>query len=255
MRRDPDDPSKRFLRIGFDPPSKTPGYLVKFGRCALTNDVILGKGWSKIDQCYFDFHPTTGELLLHDISARGNTRLWDLDMTQQIRKNPRQCVVLLDREWIFQIGRAEFDLKPREAQDLEAFTEERLSFIRQPVPEDYEGTYEGTLQQMLTFDLRSARSSVHNTRMNTPFQPEPGNEIRYTKVKRLGGGSQGNVYEVVDMHTGDHYACKVIQPKPIPKLGITTEKEFRVKIEAEVALLSKLHHVSFFILTPSYSLC
>ena len=162
--------------------------------------------------------------------------------------------MLLDREWNFQISRAEFQLKPRKAQDPEAFTEERLSFVHQPVPEEYEGTYEGTLQQMLAFDLRSARSSVYNTRMNTPFQPEPGNEIRYTKMKRLGGGSQGNVYEVVDMHTGDYYACKVIQPKPIPKLGITTEKDFKLKIEAEVALLSKLHHVSFFILSLSCSL-
>jgi hypothetical protein len=255
MRQDPDDPSKRFLRIGFHPPSKTPGYLVKFGRCVSTNDVILRNGWSKIDQCYFDFHPVTGELLLHDVSKRGNTRLQDKHMTEQIRKSPRQCVVLLDRKWDFQIGRAEFHLKPREAQDPEAFTEERLSFVHQPVPEEYEGTYEGTMQQMLDFDLRSVRSSVYNTRMNTPLQPEPGNEIRYTKVKRLGGGSQGNVYEVVDMYTGDHYACKVIQPKPMPKLGITREKDFKLKIEAEVALLSKLHHVSFFILSLSYSLC
>jgi hypothetical protein len=254
MRRDPDDPSKRFLRIGFHPPSKTPGYLVKFGRCVSTNDVILRNGWSKIDQCYFDFHLATGELLLHDVSTRENTQLWGKDRTGQIRKSPRQCVVLLDREWNFQIGRAKFLLKPRKAQDPEALTKERLSFIHQPVPEEYEGTYEGTLQQMLAFDLRSARSSVYNTRMNTPFQPEPGNEIRYTKVKRLGGGSQGNVYEVVDMHTGDHYACKVIQPKPMPKLGITTEKDFKLKIEAEVALLSKLHHVSFFILSLSYCL-
>jgi hypothetical protein len=251
MRRDPDDPSKRLLRFGFHLPSKIPGYLAKFGRCALTNDVILRNGWSKIDQCYFDLHPSTEEVLLHDVSTRGNTQLRDKDMTEQIGKSPLQCVVLLDREWIFQIGRAEFLLKPRKAQDSDAFTKERLSFIHQPVPEEYEGTYEGTLQQMLACDLRSVRSSVYNTRMNTPFQPEPGNEIRYTKVKRLGGGSQGNVYEVVDMHTGDHYACKVIQPKPMPKLGITTEKDFKLKIEAEVALLSKLHHVSFFILSLS----
>ncbi len=69
-RRDPDDPSKRFLRFGFHLPSKIPGYLAKFGRCVLTNDVILGKGWSKMDQCYFDLHPVTGEVLLHDVSTR-----------------------------------------------------------------------------------------------------------------------------------------------------------------------------------------
>ncbi|KAE8440657.1 hypothetical protein EG329_006836 [Mollisiaceae sp. DMI_Dod_QoI] len=49
MKRDPDDPSKQFLRIGFHPPSKTPGFLVKFDRYASTSDVVLGIGWSKID--------------------------------------------------------------------------------------------------------------------------------------------------------------------------------------------------------------
>ncbi|CZR60102.1 uncharacterized protein PAC_09997 [Phialocephala subalpina] len=168
-------------------------------------------------------------------------------MTEQIRKRPRQCVVLLDREWIFRTGRAEFRLKPRETQDLEAFTEERLSFVCHPVPEDYEGTYEGTLEQFLAFDLQSVRSSVYNTRMNTPFQPEPGNEIRHTKVKRLGDGSQGNVNEVVDIHTGDYYACKVIQYKPMAYWKIDTEKAFKMNIEAEVALLMKLRHVGSFI--------
>jgi hypothetical protein len=191
-------------------PSKTPGVILKFGRCVLTNDVILGKGWSKMDQCYFDLHPVTQEVLLHDVSTRQNTQLWDKDGTAQIRKNPRQCVVLLDREWILQMGCAKFLLKPRKAQDPEAFAKERLSFIRQPIPAEYEGTYEGTLQQISAFDLRSVTSRGYNTRMNTPLQPEPGNEIRYTKLKRLGGGSQGNVYKVVDMHISDYYACKVI---------------------------------------------
>jgi hypothetical protein len=38
------------------------------------------------------------------------------------------------------------------------------------------------------------------------------------------------------------------------ELGIIIEKDFKLKIEAKVALLSKLHHVSFFILSLSYSL-
>jgi hypothetical protein len=194
-------------------------------------------------------HPVTQEVLLHDVSTRQNTQLYDINGTAQIRKSPRQCVVLLDQTWTLQMGYAQFLLKPQKAQDPEAFAKERLSFICQPVPEEYEGTYEGTLQQMSAFDLRSVTPSVYNTRMNTPFQPEPGNEIRYTKVKPLGGGSQGNVYEVVDMYTGNHYACKVIQTMEMPKLGITTEKDFKRKIEAEVALLSKLRHVSFSILT------
>jgi hypothetical protein len=56
------------------------------------------------------------------------------------------------------------------------------------------------------------------------------------------------------MYIGDYYAYKVIQPKPMPKLGIIIEKDFKLKIKAKVALLSKLHHVSFFILSLSNSL-
>jgi hypothetical protein len=37
------------------------------------------------------------------------------------------------------------------------------------------------------------------------------------------------------MHTGDHWACKVIRFKPMPKLGIITEKDFKRKVEARVA--------------------
>jgi len=39
----------------------------------------------------------------------------------------------------------------------------------------------------------------------------------------------------------------------MPKLGIITKKDFKLKIKAEVALLSKLYYISFFILTLSYS--
>jgi hypothetical protein len=164
---------------------------------------------------------------------------------------PGQCVVLLDREWIFVIGDAIFLLKPRQVQDPEALRKEKLSFIHQPVPEEFEGTYEETLHQMSAIDMRSP--SVYNTRMNTPFQPELRKVIRYTRLKRLGGGSQGNVYEVVDMKTGDHYACKIIQPKPMPELGINIEKDFRVKVHDQVTLFSKLRHVGIFILSLSYS--
>jgi hypothetical protein len=237
------------LRVGFHIPSKIPGVLVKFGRCDLTNDIILGKKWSKFDQYYFDIHPVTKEVLLHDVSIRQNTQLYNINGTAQIRKSPRQCVVLLDQTWTLKMGCAQFLLKPQKAQDPEVFAKERLSFIRQLVPEEYKGTYEGTLQQMSAFNLRSVIPSVYNTRMNTPFQPEPDNEIRYTKVKPLGGGSQGNIYKVVNIYIGNHYTCKVIEFKPIPKLGITTEKDFKLKIEAEVALLSKLRYISFSILT------
>jgi hypothetical protein len=43
-RVDPNNPSKRFLRVGTDQPSNFPGNLLRFGRNPLSNDVILGEG-------------------------------------------------------------------------------------------------------------------------------------------------------------------------------------------------------------------
>jgi hypothetical protein len=126
-------------------PSKTPKVLIKFGWCVLTNDVILGKGWSKINQCYLNMYLVTQEVLFHNVSTRQNTQLRDKDRIEQIRKSPRQYVVLLDRLWILQIGCAEFLLKPRKPQDPKAFAKERLLFINQPVPEEYKRTYKRTL--------------------------------------------------------------------------------------------------------------
>jgi serine/threonine protein kinase len=146
------------------------------------------------------------------------------------------------------MGRAKFRLVPRKAPsdgDLVAFTEERLSFVRQPVPEVYEGTYEDTLERLSAFDLQSLRSSRHNTRMNTPFQPEPDKEIRYTVVRSLGQGGQGNVYKVVDMYSGDHYACKRLQFQTIPEWEIYNEKAFKKKVHDEVNRIMKLRHVYF----------
>jgi hypothetical protein len=259
FRQNPNDPSKIALTVRFHVPSKVPGYLTKFGRQVSTNDVILPKEFSRTDQLYFDLHPETKEVLLHDISKHQDTQLYDINGVPQMVKIPRQCVVLLDRDWILRIREAIFLLRPRRAQDREAFERARQSFTRQIVPEEYERTYERAdermsrpafrtaLQEMLHLDVASVTSTVPNTRMHSPFEPEPDNKIRYEKVKVLGVGSQGTVFEVVDMYKGDHYACKVIQYKPRPELGIHTETTFKRKIEEEVDLLSKLHHVRLFI--------
>lgn len=60
------------------------------------------------------------------------------------------------------MGRAVLHPKPRATQDPEVFTEERLSFVRQPILNEYEGTYDemynGALQQLRAADLESLRS-------------------------------------------------------------------------------------------------
>ena len=116
----PDDPSKQALRATYDLPSRRKTkqcVLLGIGRDSDNNDIILPKEeWSKQNRCHFELHPRTHELLLHDTSKRKNTSLrYDDGIEQLPNKEPRQCVVLQDRESIFRIGGkggAEFILKP-----------------------------------------------------------------------------------------------------------------------------------------------
>ena len=269
------DPDIPCLRIGLDQQPKTPPHLVRFGRHE-RNDVILNNRFSRNDQCYFDFNKETGELLLHDVSENGDTRLCEqkglVVGLDQLWKRPRQCVVVLapdpyrdpeedpNREWIFTIRSAEFRLIPRrtQGQGEAAFTEERLAFAGQP---DSERTYEKTIQQFITLGLKPdaltttykppsmATYNPHNTRFSTRHQPEENQVIRYTKLGRLGSGGQGEVHKVVDMHTGDHHACKIVAIRTeIPQWGIHSEKDFRARVEREVDLVQQIKHVRSLIL-------
>lgn len=61
----------------------------------------------------------------------------------------------------------------------------------------------------------------------------------------LGAGGQGDVYEAVDINTGEHYACKVVAFKgPIPQWNIKKESEFKRRIRDEVEIVEKASHVS-----------
>jgi hypothetical protein len=79
------DFAQLILRIGLDQKLKNPPYLASFSRRD-HNDVILGKHFSRNDQCYFNFHKETGELLLHDISEKKDTELYDIDYIRNENK-------------------------------------------------------------------------------------------------------------------------------------------------------------------------
>ncbi|KAK3333601.1 kinase-like protein [Cercophora scortea] len=246
--------SEPVLRIGLDQRLKNPPYLARFGRRG-HNDVILNRRFSRNDQCYFDFNKDTGELLLHDLSEKNDTELFDItDRNRlgqaQIWKTPRQCVVVLaydhynkcDRKWIFRMRDAEFLLIPprMQGQDEARCTSEKLAFAGQADPER---TYEGTMQQLMNLGLQSLRSEAlkstympastatfnpHNTRFRTPLEPEEHN---------------GDVHKVVDMYTGAHYACKIVAVRAeVPQWRIHSEKEFRASVETEVDLVKRVDH-------------
>lgn len=282
---DPNIAPVPFLRIGVDQRLKTPPHLARFGRRDC-NDIILNNRFSRNDQCYFDFQKDTGELLLHDISEDAETELYDIDSVAcecpQIWKTPRQCVVLLspdpyappekrDRIWIFRIRLAKFHLIPRRTpgdRSEAAFTEERLAFAGQSDPER---TYEGTMQQLINLGRQSLQSAAlttthkpsstatynpHNTRFKTPLEPEKDEVIRFTKLRRLGKGGQGEVHKVVDMYNGNHYACKILAVKEVPEWGIHSEKDFKARVEMEVNLVKQVQHhvISLFWLSACLTL-
>ncbi|OAA37863.1 protein kinase-like protein [Metarhizium rileyi] len=269
------------LRIGLDQQPKNPPYLVKFGR-GHQNDVVLNNYFSRNDQCYFDFNKATGELLLHDISERNDTDLCAIDIhidehgqerrfvgRPQIWKSPRKCVVLLshdgnhdgpavERQWILPMRRANFCLvAPKwQGQSGEAtLLRGRLAFAGQPDPDQ---TIEETRVCVSTADLQSLQPGAltttyqvtttlginpHNTRFRTPLEPEGAEEMRFTKLGVLGRGGQGLVHKVVDMYTGEHYACKVIAVKAeIPESRIFSERAFKQRVEREVKLVQSLKH-------------
>ena len=89
-------------------------------------------------------------------------------------------------------------------QNPELHAKKRQSFLSK---EEF-GQYEETLDQFHNFNVQSVISSVYNTRMNTPSQLEPGNDIKYSKLEKLSDGSQCTIYEVVNIYTGDHYAAR-----------------------------------------------
>lgn len=264
--------SELVLRIGLDQEPKSHAHLVKFGRHPANNDVILNRYFTtKHDQCYFDFNKETGELLLHDISGNGDTKLYDIATVSnnygtieeergqpQIWKAPRQCVVLLGvgRQCIFKIGRAEFRLMPRKTAndvDEEDFARERLEFARRPFPDQ---TIDSAIRQVFTLDLQSQRLAItlkaasvttashQGTWFGTPLEPNRDDRIRYTQLGRLGEGWQGEVHKVVDMYTGAHYACKVLKVKgEVPSWNIFSERDFRARVKREIQLVQALKHV------------
>jgi hypothetical protein len=72
-------------------------------------------------------------------------------------------------------------------QNPELYVQKRQLFLSKSL-EGY-GPYEETLDQFRDYNVRSIALSAYNTRMNTPFQPELGNNIKYTKLRELGARS------------------------------------------------------------------
>lgn len=277
---DPDHPSMPWLRIGLDQPHNFSPQIARFGRLS-HNDVILPPEVSaRTDQCYFSFNKDTGELILRDLSEDHSTHLYPFVLDKgkkvesnqcQLRKQPRQCVVLLcpdpyradddprgrQRNYGFKMRGALFWLIPPAAETTMANQAmDRIQFANQDNPEQ---TVEGTLERVMASALRieslkgntvSYQSSLpgsrklHNTRFRTLLEPDDDDAtIQTTKIGFLGSGGQGDVHRVVDDYNGNHLACKSIALAKAQEYSMSA-RDFRTKVELEVKLVQNLRHVS-----------
>ncbi|KAI1347436.1 kinase-like domain-containing protein [Xylaria sp. FL0043] len=252
------------LRIGLDQKANHAPRLVSLGRNE-ESDIILGMNFSRLQQCYFDFNPDSGQLLLHNTDAKKKTRL--LSLVQAIEDGKivkrrgdsvmapgrEQCAVVLahGREYILELRKASFELfaPTRSTHDEDYFTERKKIFADQA--DDGIATQGNTALGSLWKQLGSKTettfsvSSTHtyNLRYKGELQPKPDQQIRYIELEPLGQGGQGKVCKVVDLHDGNHYACKTIVVKEnVPQLGINSKSDFRKLIEKEVSLVKKLRN-------------
>lgn len=130
--------------------------------------------------------------------------------------------------------------------------EERLAFARNTNNDE---TLERTLQQRDTLDLQPRGWLAHEPHSahfrNSPKQ-ENNKVIRFRKLKPLGRGNQGQVYEVVDMDTNTHYACKIVDVgKVAAEWKNHAGKDYRTRLKWEVEMVrNNLTHVSSL---PRYS--
>ncbi|KAJ9421005.1 serine/threonine protein kinase [Fusarium oxysporum] len=220
------------LRIGLDQKSKSPPYLVSFGRR--------------------DHNDITNED--EDGDGDGDGERKEKLGYSQISRARRQCVVLLrpdlyhdrvERQWLFQIRDAEFRLLPgtTHGRSEAQLTKERLAFARNT---NNDGTIERTLQQLGTLDLQSKgllAREPHSTWFRASPKREKDKVIRIKKLKPLGRGGQGEVHEVVDMYTGAHYACKIVDVRTeVTQWKIHSEIEFKMRVKKEVEIVQKLTH-------------
>lgn len=238
-RRCPDPSGTSFvLRIAFDQPSKSPGILASFGRIPAINDIVLkGSTYGKI-QCYLTVHSKTGEILLHDKSQRRTTHLTDFTGARHWKKTPKRGVIPRRGNKILHldIGKAFFELLL--APNLDgSFRRSSLDFVKRNPDED-------PFADTSSMEQFAVIPQEHDTRVRA--QPEE--EIFHLDVRPLGEGSFGQVTEVVDLYTGDHYAAKSIPwadnvKHYFPTEGLERKGFIRSKATPELVTRTKLFNL------------
>ncbi|KAK2611908.1 hypothetical protein QQS21_002014 [Conoideocrella luteorostrata] len=202
----PTDRHRRGLNVGFFCGSKSRYTLATIGRCG--DIVVKGEDISRI-QCSFEMHEgNMKEIMLQDRSVNRSTQLFgDSAMPFEPRRAHRRVVVDPYTNRKFGFGGAACD------QYL-------FRIVWHKIPElgiNFHTSYRD--------HPRHTRTPIH-----TPG-PEERMWIRYSKREKLGSGSFGEVWKVVNIDSGEYLAVKHVT---VPDIH---SQEY-VRVQREVKTLS-----------------
>lgn len=239
------DAVKAFV-VAFDMDVRTPGCLLTLGR---EGDVqLLGSQISRI-QCQIQLHPKTQEILIRDTSASKNTKVVDVTRPERLffsksEDVPRQVVIRVGNTIRLSMGGDNKDLyqfevvwPTRDLKMLQAMKASTTEFVAR----------RKKIQNEVTHYTTPLPASRYESRIQTSGSSET---WLHRKLKFLGSGTYGNVFQTVNMHTGEYFAVKVMR-RTQPS---STDIDWRKSIHEEVRFLETLSYVSGIINFPCIAL-
>lgn len=201
------------LRIGVDHTPKVPGHLVSLGSDRSRCDIVLPPSFPS-RQCHIFINPQTGYLLLRDDTPDHATilKVPDNQKFSLPRSQPRQKVLFGRHRTAFiamqKIAHFELLRLAEPSQVIKAAARKKALFLPSAAP--------GSAQ----------RRVLENER------------IVHQRIRELGSGEYGDVFETLDLGTGDILAVKTFS-------FTFRQEEIDVKKQGrqEVNVLSNLKHV------------
>lgn len=219
------------LEIGFHVPSIPAGHVIaRLGRNA---DLILRERPVSAVHIAFEIHPQTLVTLL-SVQSKQSSTVKVTALTNQQHEVDGDCVIVYGQNYTIQIVSYYFELVWRNIGTVESL---RALVLRE---------YRNSLQRLQTVrsrhlptDFSSELHTWHNTRLQKArrvFFREAEGEPRVL----IGCGQFGDVYQAVDLESGNAIAVKVIKLECYPDV-----ENARAALHREIKALVSLKHVRY----------
>ncbi|KAK2798299.1 hypothetical protein FQN50_008904 [Emmonsiellopsis sp. PD_5] len=224
------------LDIGFYIRSKSCNTLATLGR---DGDVCIpDRRISKL-HCSFEVDPETNVVMLYDRSHNQMTQVLGPSATPFQSGRPRKVVVQNNINTIFGMGGTYRNMFIFE---LEWLYSPAATILKLQNHEDIPLGYQNPRFARTIDDADTIAPTRRETRVHTAGEMQ--SNIRYAEIERLGSGSFGVVYKVVDVYTGRLMAVKLLHRTTSNLTG----EHGRINaahydlLRQEVEILSEVHH-------------